>query len=100
MNHETDWPTLCELRLHPDDVDSRRQFIGGSDANVILSGDREKVRNLWLEKRGEKEPADLSEVLPVLLGCWTEPFNRQWFQQLTGRRVSHIGEVRVCGVNS
>ena len=100
MNHETDWPTLCELRSRPEDVDERRQFIGGSDANIILSGDAQKVTDLWLEKRGHKEPADLSEVLPVLLGCWTEPFNRQWFEQLTGRRVSNAGEVRVCGVNS
>ena len=100
MNHESDWPTLCELRTRPEDVDSRRQFIGGSDANVILSGDSQKVIDLWLEKRGEKEPDDLSQVLPVLLGCWTEAFNRQWFEMLTGRLVSNIGEARVCGVNN
>jgi predicted phage-related endonuclease len=99
MSDEFGWPTLCELRAHPDDVDARRQFIGGSDANIILSGDPERVTELWLEKRGEKEPADLSAVLPVILGCWTEPFNRQWFEMLTGRHVSNTGEVKVCGVN-
>ena len=37
--------------------------------------------------------------LPVMLGCWTEPFNRLWFEQLTGRRISNHGEVRTCGVH-
>lgn len=99
MNNEC-WPRLWELRSGPQELDERRRFIGGSDANIIFSGDPQKVIDLWLEKRGEKEPADLSEVLPVILGCWTEPFNRQWFQMLTGRRVSKTGQVQVCGVNS
>ena len=67
------------------DREERRSFIGGSDANVILSGDAERILRLWREKRGEAEPEDLSSVLPVMLGCWTEPFNRQWFEQLVGR---------------
>ena len=101
MNHETDWPTLCELaqpglRTLMSVVSSSAEAMPTSSSRVM----RRRSRDLWLEKRGHKEPADLSEVLPVLLGCWTEPFNRQWFEQLTGRRVSNAGEVRVCGVNS
>src|SRR5438309_5477735 len=99
MNHEPRWPQLEELRVRTEHLDLRRQFIGGSDANIILSGDPQKVIDLWLEKRGEKEPADLSSHLPVILGCWTEPFNRQWFELLTGRKVSRTGEVRACGVH-
>ncbi len=34
-----------------------------------------------------------------MLGCWTEAFNRQWFEQLTGRRVSQMGKDVVCGVH-
>ena len=96
MNVRGDWPRLCELRARAEELDLRRQFIGGSDANIILSGDPQKVIDLWLEKRGDKPAADLSSILPVILGCWTEPFNRQWFEQLTGRRVSKIGEVVTC----
>ena len=96
MNHKLDWPRLAQLRNGGDDLELRRKYIGGSDANVILSGNSERVRDLWLEKRRGKEPADLSNHLPVALGCWTEPFNRQWFEALTERRVSRAGEVVVC----
>ena len=99
MGAPSSWPQLEALRTSSDELVARRAFIGGSDANVILSGDAEKIIDLWLEKRGEKEPADLSGQLPVVLGSWTEPFNRQWFEQLTGRRVTNAGECRVCGVH-
>jgi predicted phage-related endonuclease len=88
-----DWPSLKSLRLSSLDVDGRRQGVGGSDANVILSGSREKIRDLWLVKRGEAHPADLSLNLSVMLGCWTEPFNRQWFELVTGRKVITTGAI-------
>lgn len=100
MNVRGDWPRLCELRARAEELDLRRQFIGGSDANIILSGDPQKVIDLWLEKRGDKPAADLSSILPVILGCWTEPFNRQWFEQLTGRPVSKVGEVVTCRMHA
>lgn len=99
MSQKLEWPQLEHLRMGSDDVATRRQFIGGSDANIILSGNTERVLHLWAEKRGEKEPDDLSSHLPVQLGCWTEPFNRQWFETLTGRRVSQAAEAKICGVH-
>jgi predicted phage-related endonuclease len=93
------WPTLVSLRANDEGLERRRQFIGGSDANVILSGNPDRLTKLWLEKRGEKPVEDLSDRLPVILGCWTEAFNRQWFEQLTGSRVDRCGEVVVCGVH-
>ena len=95
MTERIEWPDLAKLRR----AEARCEFIGGSDANVILSGDREKIIDLWLEKRGEKPPVDLSDRLPVLLGCWTEPFNRQWFEQLTSRQISRIGSIHHCRVH-
>ena len=92
------WPRLECLGLGQ--AGERRAFVGGSDANVILSGDGEKVVRLWREKRGEEEPAELSRVLPVMLGCWTEAFNRQWFEQLSGERVGSIGEHVACARRS
>jgi predicted phage-related endonuclease len=70
--------------------------VGGSDANVILSGDEVALRELWLEKRGEAKHADLSDKLAVMLGAWTEAFNRQWFEQLTNDRVVEIGRSVTC----
>lgn len=90
------WPRLNELRLGASKAAERVSGIGGSDANVILSGDAERIRDLWLEKRGEAGPADLSSNLAVMLGCWTEPFNRQWFEQVTEQPVGRVGESLSC----
>jgi predicted phage-related endonuclease len=90
------WPKLDGLLLGPVGRDQRRSFIGGSDANVILSGDSEKLLRLWREKRGEAEPEDLSSSLAVMLGCWTEAFNRQWFEMLSGEQVSGVGASLTC----
>jgi predicted phage-related endonuclease len=75
---------------------ARLEGIGGSDANTILSGDLERITRLWREKRREEEPEDLSARLPVMLGCWTEAFNRQWFEQDSGLLVTAVGEVLAC----
>ena len=42
---------------------SRRLFIGGSDARIIMSPDEAALIRLWKEKRGEVEPMDLSDNL-------------------------------------
>lgn len=49
----------------------RRQFIGGSDARTIMSGDEAALIRLWREKRGEVQPEDLSGNLVVQLGVAT-----------------------------
>ena len=56
--------------------DKRRQFIGGSDARIIMSPDEAALIRLWKEKRGEAEPEDLSDNLIVQLGVATEALNR------------------------
>jgi predicted phage-related endonuclease len=56
----------------------RRQFIGGSDARIIMGSDESVLIRLWQEKRGEVEPEDLSSNLIVQLGAATEALNRSW----------------------
>jgi hypothetical protein len=90
------WPFLEELGLGSELAFVRRAGIGGSDANVLLSGDEERVVRLWREKRGEVEAEDLAGVLPVMLGSWTEAFNRQWYERDTGCLVSQVGASLVC----
>src|SRR5271169_3320734 len=75
---------------------SRRSFIGGSDARIIMGDDEAALVRLWREKRGEVEPEDLSGNLIVQLGLVTEPLNRHWYERNTGqvltgvqRRVQH-----------
>ena len=43
----------------------RRQFIGGSDARIIMGDDEAALLRLWRENRGEIEPNDLSINLIV-----------------------------------
>jgi predicted phage-related endonuclease len=87
---------LEALRSTESDSEARRRFIGGSDANITFSGDAARIRKLWLEKRGEAELEDLSDKLQVMLGCWSEPFNRMWYEKLTGQPVVRIGQAVVC----
>ena len=37
------WPRLGGLQLSAERLDARNRGIGGSDANIILSGDRERI---------------------------------------------------------
>src|SRR5262249_51707764 len=69
---------------------SRRSFIGGSDARIIMGSDEAALIRLWQEKRGEAEPEDLSGNLIVQLGAVTEKLNRSWYERNTGRRVADV----------
>jgi putative phage-type endonuclease len=72
---------------------SRRSFIGGSDARIIMGSDEAALLRLWHEKRGEAEPEDLSSNLIVQLGLATEELNRSWYQRNTGRNVRDVQRV-------
>jgi predicted phage-related endonuclease len=69
---------------------NRRQFIGGSDARIIMGSDEAALIRLWREKRGEADLEDLSGNLIVQLGAATEDLNRSWFERNTGRRVRDV----------
>jgi predicted phage-related endonuclease len=69
---------------------SRRSFIGGSDARIIMGNDEAALIRLWQEKGGEAEPEDLSGNLIVQLGAVTEELNRSWYERNTGRRVADV----------
>jgi predicted phage-related endonuclease len=69
---------------------NRRQFIGGSDARIIMGNDEAALNQLWKEKRGEIEPEDLSGELLVQLGAVTEALNRHWYEKNTGQVVRDV----------
>lgn len=94
------WPSLRAIELSPEARQGRVDCIGGSDANIILSGSPERVVRLWREKRGEEAPEYLSSNIAVMLGSWSESFNRQWYERSTGRRVTRAGERVACGRHS
>jgi predicted phage-related endonuclease len=69
---------------------TRRYFIGGSDARIIMGNDETALLRLWREKRGEVEPEDLSTNLVVQLGLATEDLNRRWYEANTGQAVIDV----------
>jgi predicted phage-related endonuclease len=70
--------------------ESRRSFVGGSDAKIIMGSDEGALLRLWREKRAETEPEDLSGNLVVQLGSATEDLNRSWYERNSGRRVRDV----------
>jgi predicted phage-related endonuclease len=72
------------------DSASRRSFIGGSDARVIMGTDEAALVHLWQEKRGEVEPPDYSGNLIVQLGVATEALNRHWYERTTGKVIKDV----------
>ena len=73
-----------------EDGRTRRTFVGGSDARIIMGDDEEALLRLWREKRGEVEPKDLSGNLIVQLGAVTEDLNRRWYETNTGQVITDI----------
>ena len=76
--------------MAPQEFKTRRSFIGGSDARIIMGSDEAALLRLWREKRGEAEPENLSGNLIVQLGTATEDLNRTWYERSTGRRVTDV----------
>ena len=68
---------------------NRQGFLGGSDMYRIMRGD---WYDLWLEKTGRKESEDLSDVFPVQLGVATEDFHLDWFEKVSGWKVTERGK--------
>jgi hypothetical protein len=65
----------------------RMGYIGGSDAVKIIRGD---WHDLYNEKIGIAQPADLSHLFNVQLGTYTEEFNLAWFEQEYGVHVDDV----------
>jgi predicted phage-related endonuclease len=92
-NQQTSFSTLEEdvkSQLWRKCYEDRRCFIGGSDARIIMGSNEAALIQLWLEKRGEAAPEDLSGDLIVQLGAATEELNRSWYERNTGRRVIDV----------
>lgn len=70
----------------------RQAGIGGSDAGAIMGDNAWKSPyQLWLEKTGQVEPADLSDKESVQWGIKQEPLVAEEFEARTGKRVRRAG---------
>lgn len=84
-----------QLGLTKEQQEFRKNVIGGSEANILMEGDDVKILHLWRQKIGEVEPDDLSDILPVQMGLFTEPFNRFWYEKQTGHVITNVNETRI-----
>lgn len=73
------------LGLSKEALELRRNYLMASDAKSIMEGEWRKVS---AAKRGAPEE-DLSDVLAVQMGSYTEPFNMFWCEKQTGREVRY-----------
>jgi predicted phage-related endonuclease len=81
---------MITRQVHLADSQSRRSFIGGSDARLIMGVDQAALTRLWQEKRGNIQPEDLTDNLIVQLGTVTEALNRRWYERNTGHAVREV----------
>jgi predicted phage-related endonuclease len=81
---------IMEPNVYAVPTSARKNFIGGSDARIIMGNDEAALIHLWQEKRGEVEPYDLSDNLVVQLGVVTEHLNRQWFERNSGQTIKDV----------
>lgn len=60
--------------FEPDDVEARRCGIGASDAGAVIGANKYKDDyTLYLEKTGQQDPPDLSEMPAIIHGRACEP---------------------------
>jgi len=84
-----------QLGLTKEQQEFRMKVIGGSEANILMGGDDVKIMHLWRQKIGEVGQDDLSDILPVQMGLFTEPLNRYWYEKQTGHVITNINETRI-----
>jgi putative phage-type endonuclease len=70
------------IENHSDWIKARKRGIGGSDSGAVLGVNKYKSNvQLWEEKTGRQEPADLSNNAAVQFGKFAEPHLRELFKQ-------------------
>jgi predicted phage-related endonuclease len=78
---------ISDFQLSGEALSLRRSSIGGSDANILMSGDPERIYNLWADKTGQvRERPD--PTLNMLMGHATEQLNQAWYTHQTGDSVT------------
>lgn len=84
--------TVEEMQDRDKWLEMRNGGIGGSDAATIMGLNPWKsALELWMEKTGQREPADLSKNQRVYWGTKNEANIADWFTETTGKKVMRRG---------
>jgi len=85
---------VMEERAAETPVDDRRGYLGGSDAAVIAGLSPWKTGyQLWLEKTGREQPADLSDVERVYWGNVLEEIVAREYAKRTNLKVRRVNRL-------
>ena len=77
-------------QINKSQIISRRDFVGGSDARIIMGATRRRCFGFGGRSAARLSPEDLSRNLIVQLGKATERLNREWFQAATGQHITDV----------
>lgn len=93
-NERFDPIAAAKLGLSRMDLEMRAHYIGGSEANTIVTGTDWEIDNIIRVKRGEREPENLEDNKAVQAGTYNEPLVVKWFQDDTDLTVYARNETR------
>ncbi len=77
------------LGLSAEQIAMRRKYVQAGDAERLMRGE---WRSVYRVKKGLDREEDLSGILPVQLGSYTEPLNLAWCEQITGRPITYYSD--------
>ena len=83
------------MALSPEQKIAREGKLTASAIGALVSGDKQRILNLWREMIGDPGyvDEDLSGVWPVQLGAATEALNLDWYSRKTGNSIVDRGRV-------
>jgi predicted phage-related endonuclease len=81
------------MALTAEQIAKRQGKLTASRVACLMTGDRDKIMQLYLEMIGEGIPEDLSHIWPVRLGEATEALNLEWYGRKSASEVQRRGEV-------
>lgn len=85
---------MTKSSLPPGSKEKRRFGLGGSDVGTVLGLNKWKSPiDLWMEKTGRSEPADIGDLPHVHWGIVLEPVVRSAFETETGLTVHDAGGI-------
>jgi predicted phage-related endonuclease len=79
--------------LSPSQIEKRKGKLTGSRVSCLMTGDKEKIMQLYLEMTNQAEPENLDHIWPVRLGEATESLSLEWYERKSGCVLSRRGEV-------
>src|SRR5262245_23757094 len=81
------------MALNAAQLAQRAGKLTASRVACLMSGDAQKIFELWQEMIGERLPDDVSTIWPIRLGEATEQLQLEWFERKQGLPLSRQGEV-------